>query len=140
MVSAFACSNGVVLGQECAEEKSNEIKAIPALLALLALKGCIVTIDAMGYQKAIAKQIRQGKGDYVLAVKDNHASLHLAIVDWFDVAQAHGSKHTAHGYYEQTDKGHGRIEVRRYWVSEDLSGLATPERWAGLRSHRCGGE
>ena len=88
MVSAFACSNGVVLGQERTEEKSNEITAIPALLALLALKGCIVTIDAMGCQKAIAKQIRQGKGDYVLAVKDNHASLHEAIVDWFDVAQA----------------------------------------------------
>ena len=71
MVRAFACSNGVVLGQERSEAKSNEITAIPALLKLLALKGCIVTIDAMGCQKAIAKQIRQGKGDYVLAVKDN---------------------------------------------------------------------
>ena len=134
MVSAFACSNGVVLGQERSEAKSNEITAIPALLKLLALKGCIVTIDAMGCQKAIAKQIRQGKGDYVLAVKDNQRSLHEAIVDWFDSAQAHGLKYAPHEYYEQTDKGHGRIEVRRYWVSEDLSGLPAPERWAGLRS------
>jgi predicted transposase YbfD/YdcC len=128
MVSAFACSNGVVLGQERTDQKSNEITAIPALLALLALKGCIVTIDAMGCQKAIAKQIRQGKGDYVLAVKANQPSLREAIVDGFDGAQAHGFKHATHDYYEQTDKGHGRIEVRRYWVSEDLSELATPER------------
>ena len=134
MVSAFACRNGVVLGQERTAEKSNEITAIPELLALLELKGCIVTIDAMGCQKAIAKQIKARKGDYVLAVKDNQPTLHEAIVDWFDGAQAHDFKHAQHDYYEQVDKGHGRVEVRRYWVSEDLSGLEAPERWAGLRS------
>jgi predicted transposase YbfD/YdcC len=134
MVSAFACSNGVVLGQERTDQKSNEITAIPALLALLALKGCIVTIDAMGCQKAIAKQIRQGNGDYVLAVKDNQPSPHEAVVDWFDGAQAHDFKHAMHDYCEQTDKGHGRVEVRRYWVGEDLNELATRERWARLRS------
>ena len=134
MVSAFACSNGVVLGQERTEAKSNEITAIPELLALLELKGCIVTIDAMGCQRAIAKQIKGRKGDYVLAVKDNQPTLHEAIVDWFEGAQAHDFKHAQHDYYEQTDKGHGRVEVRRYWVSEDLSGLEAPHRWAGLRS------
>jgi predicted transposase YbfD/YdcC len=131
MVSAFACSNGVVLGQERTEEKSNEITAIPSLLAL---SGCFATIDAMGCQKAIAKQITQAKGDYVLAVKDNQRSLHEAITDWFDVARADDFKHAPHDFYEQTDKGHGRVEVRRYWLSGDLSGLAEPQRWAGLRS------
>lgn len=134
MVSAFACSNGVVLGQERTEEKSNEITAIPALLALLELKGCIVTIDAMGCQKAIAAQIIERKGGYVLALKDNQPKLHEAIVDWFDGAQAHDFKDAPHDFYEHIDKGHGRVEVRRYWITEDLSGLEGSAQWAGLRS------
>ena len=134
LVSAFACGNGVVLGQERTAEKSNEITAIPALLKLLELKGCLVTIDAMGCQKRIAADILSGQGDYVLAVKANQRKLHEEVTDWLNTARVHEFKHTTHDYYEQTDKGHGRIEVRRYWVSDDLSGLSAPSRWSGLKS------
>lgn len=134
MVSAWACANRLVLGQEATAEKSNEITAIPKLLELLDLKGCIITIDAMGCQTAIAKQIIDQSGDYVLGLKDNQPLLHEAVNDYFTLAQENNFKGIKHDYAEETDKGHGRLETRRYWICEDTNTLPSPERWAGLRS------
>jgi predicted transposase YbfD/YdcC len=133
-VSAWACANRLVLGQEATAEKSNEITAIPKLLELLDVKGCIVTLDAMGCQTAIAQQIIDQRGDYVLGLKDNQPLLHEAVADYFTLARSNHFKQVRHDYLEEIDKAHGRLEVRRYWICEDLNTLPNPERWAGLRS------
>jgi len=106
MVSAWGSANRLVLGQEATEEKSNEITAIPALLKLLELKGCIVTIDAMGCQREIAKQIIEQEGDYVLGLKGNQGLLHEAVDDYFQVALHAEFKNTPHDYHEEVDKEH----------------------------------
>ena len=130
MVSAWASTNRLVLGQEATEEKSNEITAIPKLLELLELKGCIVTIDAMGCQHAIAAQIIAQGGEYVLGLKGNQSHLQEAVEDFFSAAQVANFVGVSHDYTEELDKDHGRLEVRRYWVSETLCTLPdkpTPE-------------
>ncbi len=132
MVSAWACRNRLVLGQEATEEKSNEITAIPKLLDLLELKG--VTIDAMGCQRAIAEQIIAQGGDYVLGLKGNQSTLQESVKDFFDVALAGTFAGVAHDFHEEIDKDHGRLEVRRYWITEDLHSLPDTPLWAGLRS------
>jgi predicted transposase YbfD/YdcC len=134
MVSAWACENRLVLGQEATDEKSNEITAIPKLLELLALKGCIVTLDAMGCQRAIAEQIIDQGGDYVLGLKGNQGNLHEAVEDFFTTASAHHFIGVAHDFTEEVDKDHGRLEVRRYWITDDLRTLPDPQNWQGLRS------
>lgn len=135
MVSAFAAENGVVLGQVKTYEKSNEITAIPDLLSKLDIKGAVVTIDAMGCQKAIANKIIQKEADYVLAVKGNQGHLSSAIRDFFDIAYEEKFKHLKHQFTEEIDKGHGRVEHRRYWLTEDLSSIKDlTDKWAGLRS------
>jgi len=108
MVSAWGCANRLVLGQEVTEEKSNEITAIPKLLALLELKGCIVTIDAMGCQRDIAEQIIDQGGDYSLGLKGNQGDLHEATEDFFKTAQEADFKGVDYSYYEEVDKEHGR--------------------------------
>ena len=134
MVSAWACSNRLVLGQEATEEKSNEITAIPKLLELLELTGCIVTIDAMGCQRAIAAQIIAQGGDYVLGLKGNQSTLQESVEDFFDVAARADFSAVSHDFHQEIDKDHGRLEVRRYWVSDDLRTLPDNPLWAGLRS------
>ncbi len=134
LVSAWACANRLVLGQEATAEKSNEITAIPKLLTLLDIKGCIVTIDARGCQTTIASQIIDQGGDYYLGLKGNQEMLHKAVEDFFTVAKATDFKRVKHDYAEENDKGHGRLEIRRHWICEDLSTLPKPERWKGLRS------
>ena len=134
MVTAWACRNRLVLAQEATDEKSNEITAIPKLLKLLELKGCIVTLDAMGCQREIAQQIRQQKGDYVMGLKGNQSNLHDAVADYFQTAQAQQFRSVPYTYTEEVDKGHGRLDIRRYWITDDLSTLPTPEKWTGLRS------
>jgi predicted transposase YbfD/YdcC len=134
MVSAWASRNRMVLGQEATEEKSNEITAIPKLLLMLELKGCIVSIDAMGCQRAIAEQIIEQGGDYVLGLKDNQPSLSEAVEEFFETAQAADFAGVKYDQKEELDKGHGRVETRRYWITEELSTLPKPERWKGLRS------
>ena len=134
MVSAWACSNRLVLGQEATDEKSNEITAIPKLLAILELKGCIVTIDAMGCQKLIASQIIEQEADYVLGLKGNQGLLHEEVEDFFDIALAENFKAVEHDYTEETDKDHGRLEVRRYWITDELASLSTVSEWKGLLS------
>jgi predicted transposase YbfD/YdcC len=113
MVSAWASTNRLVLGQEATQEKPNEITAIPKRLELLELKGCIVTIDAMGCQHAIASQIIAQGGAYVQGLKGNQSHLQEAFKDFFTAAHAANFAGVSHDYTEELDKDHGRREVRR---------------------------
>ena len=133
LVSAFAAGAGLVLGQRATAEKSNEKTAIPELLATLALEGCIVTIDAMGTQPNIAQAIRDRGADSVLAAKDNQPKLAESIRDFFEAFQAAPGK-TPHHNDEALEKNHGRIEVRRCQVFDQLGCLHAPERWPDLKS------
>lgn len=137
MVSAWASSNRLVLGQRKVEEKSNEITAIPELLKLLDLKGAVVTIDAMGTQKQIAHQIVAQQGDYVLALKGNQGNLHEDVKQLFESALAQQFKGIDHEYHVTFDRGHGRWEQRRYWVMGQTQYLLGAEQWAGLSSIGC---
>jgi len=116
MVSAWSTANGVVLGQEKTAEKSNEITAIPELLNSLAIKGCIITIDAMGCQKDIAEQIVKQKGDYLLALKGNQGHFHEEVASFLTIAKEENFKNIEHDFYEETDAGHGRVETRRAYA------------------------
>jgi len=136
MVSAWASANGLVLGQLKTDEKSNEITAIPALLKLLVIKGCIVTIDAMGCQTDIAKLIVEQEGDYVLALKGNQGTLYHDVQDLFAYAQEVEFENIEHDYHQTIEKNHGRIETRRYWTISDpefITFLDPNKKWVGLR-------
>lgn len=131
LVSAFAAEVGIVLGQTATTAKSNEITAIPELLRTLDVKGCIVTIDAMGTQTAIARQIRQGQGDYVLCVKDNHPKLLESIL------LAHAGMNeplVAVSSSEMRSRGHGREEIRRCHAFEVGDRLYKADQWRDVRS------
>lgn len=134
LVSAFAAGVGLVLGQRATAQKSNEITAIPELLTSLALKGCTVTIDAMGTQTAVAEVIQNRGADYVLAVKDNQPRLAASIDDFWRSFRAHPAAHTPLGLAETVEKDHGRIETRRCFVFDLLDCLDNPGQWKGLRS------
>ena len=116
LVSAWATQNTLTLGQVKTEAKSDEITAIPQLLELLDLHGCIVTIDAMGCQREIAQQIVDGGADYVLAVKENQGQLYEGIRDLFEGAEALGFDGVPYDYIQTVNKGHGRVERRECWV------------------------
>ncbi len=133
MVSAWASENRVVLGQVKTEEKSNEINAIPELLKLLEIKGCIVTIDAMGCQKKIANQIIEQGGDYVLGLKGNQSALLNAVEDVFAQADVETLNSDRFDFYETEDKGHGRKEVRTYFTT-DATDLPMAAQWPGIKS------
>jgi predicted transposase YbfD/YdcC len=133
MVSAWATQNRVVLGQLKTEEKSNEITAIPELLNVLDVSGCIVTIDAMGCQKAIAAQIVEQEADYVLALKANHETLYAAVVEQFEAARHTPSEASTLQLYETEEQRHGRGEIRRHWTLEVPLDLVQKEAWAQLR-------
>jgi predicted transposase YbfD/YdcC len=133
LVSAFAAGAGLVLGQRATAAKSNEKTAIPQLLSVLALEGCIVTIDAMGTQTNIAQAIRERGADYVLAVKDNQAHLADSLRDFFTGFQGAPDK-TPHTLDETVCKDHGRLETRRCYAFDQLDCLHRPERWPGLKS------
>ena len=134
MVSAFATGARLILAQQAVDEKSNEITAIPKLLALLDLKGHIVTIDAMGTQKAIAKQIVDQGGDYILALKGNQGTLNEDIRLFLETELKKSSSTVINDSYEDIDKGHGRIESRKCFVSSQLEWLEQKEEWAGLKT------
>ncbi len=129
MVNAWARNNRVALGQIRTKDKSNEITAIPELLKILELKGCIVTIDAMGCQKEIAKKIVEKKADYVLAVKGNQENLHRKIESIFDKARETNFKNSEFKCYEETEKSHGRTEFRRYISAPKIDGLKELDLW-----------
>jgi predicted transposase YbfD/YdcC len=133
MVSAWASQNRLILGQVKVDEKSNEITAIPELLKVLDLQGCIVTIDAMGTQTAIAQEIVARGGDYILSLKGNHKNLHEDVQQLFDWALQTQFKDIAHEYHQKVEKGHGRIEIRRYWLLAEVEHLIDAERWVGLQ-------
>jgi predicted transposase YbfD/YdcC len=133
LVSAFAAEAGLVLGQRATEAKSNEKTAIPELLSVLALSGCIVTIDAMGTQVNIAQAVRQSGADYVLAVKDNQPKLAESIEDFWAAFQAHPEL-TPHSFWETVEKDHGRLEIRRYYAFAQVECLYRWEQWPDLKS------
>ena len=137
MVSAWATENQLVLGQTKVAEKSNEITAIPELLRLLDISGCIVTIDAIGTQTEITETIIDGGGDYLLAVKENQGHLFEDIQCLFEVDLAQGMKYAQYNYAKSINKGHGRIETRECWATdweEHLYLVRKQEAWKGLKS------
>jgi predicted transposase YbfD/YdcC len=134
IVSAWACEQHLTLGQRAVDGKSNEITAIPELLATLALKGAIVTIDAMGCQKNIAAQIVAAHADYCLAVKDNQPTLAEDIARSFVDAQERGFESVTHDEHVTHEKGHGRTEVRYYYTMPVPDTLRTAHEWEGLKS------
>lgn len=137
MVSAWAEANHLVLGQVKTEDKSNEITAMPALLKMLAIKGCIVTIDAMGCQTEIANLVIEQGADYVLALKGNQGNLHKNVQSLFEYAQDMDFRDVPHDFHKTVDGGHGRIETRRCWTisePEFIAYLDPKGEWRGLRS------
>ena len=140
LVSAWATASGLALGQVAVGDKSNEIVAIPALLALLDLAGCTVSIDAMGCQAAIAQQLVDQGADYVLALKANHGTLSEEVGATFTMARVNGFADFSpgtHDYQRTVEKGHGRRETREVWTLSDpavLAYLNPTGRWAKLQT------
>lgn len=134
LVSAFASTNQLVLGQVATDVKSNEITAIPQLLAMMELANATVTIDAMGCQREIAGQIIGQGAHYVLAVKNNQPTLYAKVTMLLDEAIPDGFRGMRHGFTEETDAGHGRIETRRVWVTDEVHWLGADllALWPGL--------
>lgn len=142
VVSAWAEDNGLVLGQLKVADKSNEITALPELLRALKLSGCIVTVDAMGCQKNIAREIQEADADYVLALKGNHEVVHAEVKSFLDtlvtereakpVRPSRAAMNLA--VQETVEKDHGRIETRRYYQSAVLDWFADREKWEGLQT------
>jgi len=134
MVSAWANRNRLVLGQVKVDEKSNEIEAIPRLLELMETEGCIITIDAIGTQKKIAEKIREGKADYVLALKANQTGMHENVKLYLHDALKRNFKDVPHDRTTTVDKDHGRIEKREYYITEELSWLPEAKAWKDMKS------
>ena len=132
MVTAWATENKLVLAQEVTQEKSNEITAIPALLKLIDIKGSTVTIDAMGCQTSIAKQIIEQEGDYVFGLKGNQGLLHKEVKACFVEEQNSNLKEETHHFFEESEKSHGRSDVRKYWVLKAPMRLHRFEKWKQL--------
>ena len=145
IVSAWAEDNSLVLGQLKVSEKSNEITAVPELLRALELAGCIVTLDAMGCQKKIAREIKEADADYVLALKGNQEKVHEEVKSFLDHALEEKEKKRPAGAtapkvasnlqtFETVEKDHGRVETRKYYQSQELDWFADRDKWEGLRS------
>ena len=135
MVNAWATQAGISLGQLATDTKSNEITAIPKLLDLVNVEGCTITIDAMGCQKAITEKIVGERADFVISLKGNQGNLHEGVREFFDWAEKEKSSDKPElRHFETTDGDHGRIEVRRYWVSDEVNWVENKTDWAGLRS------
>lgn len=130
MVSAWAVENNLVLGQVKVDDKSNEITAIPQLLDILDIKGCIISIDAMGCQKSIAQKILDKEADYIFGLKGNQESTQEAVKEFFDLT----NEKALSGKYETVEKGHGRIETREYSVADASHLLEKQDEWPGLKS------
>jgi predicted transposase YbfD/YdcC len=145
VVSAWAESNHLVLGQLKVSDKSNEITAVPELLRMLELSGCIVTLDAMGCQKKIAREIIEADADYVLALKGNQETVHQEVKSFLDTTMAETQAPRLRGtklsqaavnlaQMETVEKDHGRFEIRRYFQSDQLDWFADLDQWEGLQS------
>ena len=137
LVNAWASANRLVLGQVKVDDKSNEITAIPKLLRMLELSGCIVTIDAMGCQKEIAGTITERGANYVLSLKRNQGQLHDDVAEMFEYGRQTDFADMDSDWFETVEKGHGRVETRRcttLWSPEFISYLNEREQWSNLRS------
>jgi predicted transposase YbfD/YdcC len=134
MISAFSARQRLVLGQIKVSEKSNEITAIPALLEMMEIEGAVITIDAMGCQRAIAETILKKKADYIFSLKGNQGTLHDDVKLFVAEQQSRGFKDTKISRFETVDGDHGRIETRRYTVIHDVKWLQERHGWPGLRS------
>ncbi len=136
MVSAWASSHRLMLGQVKVDNKTNEIKAIPALLELLEITGCIITIDAMGTQTEIARQIVAKQADYVLSLKANHPNLFAQVSAWFETAQSQDFEGIEYSYNSQVEGGHHRREIRYCWAVPvvQMGGLYEQQQWVGLQT------
>ena len=137
MVSAWSDHNRLVLGQEKVAEKSNEITAIPKLLELLDIENCIVTIDSMGCQKAIAEKVIEKKGDYIFGLKGNQGSLHEDVKAFFECAIETDFQGVKHDYSSDIDAAHGRIETRECWavrVNEYKKSFRTLKDWRKIET------
>jgi predicted transposase YbfD/YdcC len=133
MVSAFAARQRLVMGQIAVAEKSNEIVAIPALLDMMAIEGAVVTIDAMGCQRNIARKIIDKKADYIIALKGNQGTLHDDVKLLAVEQKTNGFKDVAISRHETVDGDHGRIETRSYTVFHDIEWLQERHDWPGLK-------
>jgi predicted transposase YbfD/YdcC len=145
IVSAWAEENGLVLGQLKVDEKSNEITAVPQLLRVLELSGCIVTLDAMGCQKNIAKEIKEADAEYVLSLKGNQDTIHREVKEFLDDAVAESKTWRPTGAQPEVEapllatkkvveKDHGRLETREYFQSAELDWLVDRSKWEGLQT------
>lgn len=134
MVHAWATQNRVVVGQYPTEEGSNEITAIPELRRALAVKGCIVRVDAIGCQKEIAAQIIDQEADYVLAIKANQPTVWAYAQQQFATVKERSSRDGTIDYWETRAEEHGRVEIRRCWTTDQLADLPGREQWKGVRS------
>jgi predicted transposase YbfD/YdcC len=130
LVSAYAAKARLVLAQQAVADKTNEITAIPELLSMLDIQGAVVTVDAMGCQKAIAQKVIDAGADYILALKDNHPRLNEDVRLWLDTEIAKGRL----PLQETVEKDHGRIEIRRYALSDRIDWLEQKPLWAGLQA------
>lgn len=129
MLNAWSVENRLVLGQLAVEEKSNEIPAVPQLMDMLDLKGCVVTADALNCQKTVAAKAIEKKADYVLALKSNHPVFFEEVRTYMDALSCQFKPG-----FEQIEKGHGRIETRRCWQSDSVDWYTEKAEWTGLRS------
>lgn len=134
MVSAWANQSQMVLGQLATDKKSNEITAVPELLEMLDVRGCIITADAMSCQKAITGKIAEKEGDYVLALKDNHPVFHDEVRAYFETALKEPQNYPAVKSLKTTDSGHGRIETRTYYLSNEIDWYENKADWSNLRA------
>jgi len=132
MVSAFAARQRLVMGQVAVAEKSNEIVAIPALLDMMAIEGAVVTIDAMGCQRAIAQKIKDKKADYIIALKGNQGTLHEDVKLFAAEQKARDFKDATVTRHQTLDGEHGRIEIRKYTAIHDVGWLQQRHDWPGL--------
>jgi predicted transposase YbfD/YdcC len=136
VVTAWCVQENLVLAQRAVDQKSNEITAVPQVLKMLDLKGAVVSVDALNTQKSIADQIVKGGGDYLMAVKDNHPTLYESVRIHLDEMILEKFKGIEHVYHESTVGGHGRIDTRRVWATNQIDWLDKSGRrqWKALSS------
>lgn len=134
VVSAWMSERGISLGQEKVQDKSNEISAVPKLLDKLNIEGATITADAINTQTAIVAKIIERKADYVFCVKANQPTLYEEIKSLFSECEKKSFREVNHHYVETTDKGHGRIEIRKYWQTDELTSIQSKGNWKGLNS------
>lgn len=134
IISAWSREDGFCLGQKAVDEKSSEITAIPELLDKIQIKGQIITIDAMGTQKAIAEKIRKKRADYVLELKGNQGGLYEDVALYFEDEQTRQEVRESGGYIRTAEKAHGQMEKREYYQTADIGWLSRKKEWKGIKS------